>query len=86
MVSQKNPSVLSDDAKKAYEEWLKKSEYKPVINIENQSAGNAGKKQNGPFAPNFFEDGSANHDTMGLVALDASGEYEWSSHHKRNGF
>src|ERR1700722_20155077 len=26
---------LSDDAKKTYEQWLKKSEYKPVINIEN---------------------------------------------------
>ena len=54
---------LSADAKKAYEEWLHKSEYKPVINIEN-------KKGNGPFAPNFFEDGSANHDTMGLLAMD----------------
>jgi N4-(beta-N-acetylglucosaminyl)-L-asparaginase len=57
---------LSESAKKAYAEWLKKSEYKPVINIEN-------KKQNGPFAPNFFEDGTANHDTMGLVAMDAMG-------------
>jgi len=57
--------ILSDDAKKAYADWLKKSEYKPVINIEN-------KKQNGPFAPNFFEDGTANHDTMGLVAMDAA--------------
>lgn len=57
---------LSESAKKAYAEWLKKSEYKPVINIEN-------KKQNGPFAPNFFEDGTANHDTMGLVAMDATG-------------
>lgn len=57
---------LSESAKQAYKEWLKKSEYKPVINIEN-------KKQNGPFAPNFFEDGTANHDTMGLVAMDASG-------------
>jgi N4-(beta-N-acetylglucosaminyl)-L-asparaginase len=57
---------LSDSAKKAYAEWLKTSEYKPVINIEN-------KKQNGPFAPNFFEDGTANHDTMGLVAMDAMG-------------
>ena len=57
---------LSGDAKKAYAEWLKKSEYKPVINIEN-------KKGNGPFAPNFFEDGTANHDTMGLVAMDANG-------------
>ncbi len=62
--------ALSESGKKAYQEWLKKSEYKPVINIENQPAGQAGKKQNGPFAPNFFEDGSANHDTMGLVAMD----------------
>ena len=57
---------LSIPAKNAYTEWLKKSEYKPVINIEN-------KKQNGPFAPNFFEDGTANHDTMGLVAMDTTG-------------
>ncbi|MDP4286055.1 MAG: N(4)-(beta-N-acetylglucosaminyl)-L-asparaginase [Bacteroidota bacterium] len=62
----KEPPVLSNDAKKAYHEWLKKSQYKPEINIEN-------KKGNGPFAPNFFDDGSVNHDTMGLVALDASG-------------
>ncbi len=54
---------LSEDAKKAYANWLKKNEYKPVINIENQ-------KEHGPFAPNFFEDGTANHDTMGLVAMD----------------
>ncbi len=57
---------LSTDAKNAYAEWIKKSEYKPVINIEN-------KKQNGPFAPNFFDDGTPNHDTMGLVAMDAKG-------------
>src|SRR5687768_13890862 len=30
------PATLSDDAEKAYKEWLKKSEYKPVINIENK--------------------------------------------------
>ncbi len=63
---------LSGSAKKAYEQWLKKSDYKPVINIENQPAGPEGKKSNGPFAPNFFEDGSANHDTMGLIAMDSS--------------
>lgn len=57
---------LSEDAKKAYAEWLKKSEYKPVINIER-------KKENGPFAPAFFDDGSTNHDTMGMVAMDMSG-------------
>lgn len=60
---------LSADAKKAYAEWLIKSEYKPVINIEKLQ----NKKQNGPFAPNFFEDGTVNHDTMGLVAMDAIG-------------
>lgn len=59
------PAELSEDAKKAYQEWLKKSEYSPVINIEN-------KKQNGPFAPPFFEDGSPNHDTMGLLAMDVN--------------
>lgn len=61
----KEPAILSTEAKKAYGNWLRKSEYHPEINIEN-------KKGNGPFAPSFFEDGSPNHDTMGLVALDAS--------------
>ncbi|MFZ1527755.1 MAG: N(4)-(beta-N-acetylglucosaminyl)-L-asparaginase [Ferruginibacter sp.] len=61
------PRQLSNDAEKAYKAWLQKSEYKPVINIEN-------KKENGPFAPAFFDDGSANHDTMGLVAMDAAGD------------
>lgn len=64
---------LSEDAKNAYANWLKKSEYKPVINIENQPAAQPGIKQNGPFAPNFFDDGTANHDTMGLVAMDMNG-------------
>ena len=60
------PKQLSEDAQKAYTEWLKKSEYKPVINIENSKPGNS----HGPFAPAFFEDGNPNHDTMGLIALD----------------
>lgn len=64
---------LSESAKNAYKEWIKKSEYKPVINIENLPAGQADKKQNGPFAPNFFDDGTVNHDTMGLVAMDMTG-------------
>ncbi|MEO6252165.1 MAG: N(4)-(beta-N-acetylglucosaminyl)-L-asparaginase [Ferruginibacter sp.] len=64
---------LSESAQKAYDEWLKKSEYKPVINIENLPTGKEGKKQNGPFAPNFFDDGTVNHDTMGLIALDSTG-------------
>lgn len=64
---------LSEDARKAFEEWKIKSEYKPVINIENLPANQEGKQQNGPFAPAFFEDGSPNHDTMGMIALDNSG-------------
>lgn len=62
----KESKELSPSAEQAYKEWLKKSEYKPEINIEN-------KKENGPFAPAFFDDGSLNHDTIGLVALDAAG-------------
>ncbi|MEO6220197.1 MAG: isoaspartyl peptidase/L-asparaginase, partial [Ginsengibacter sp.] len=58
---QKELQLLSDEAKKAYKEWLIKSEYKPVINIENRPAGQARKKKNGPSAPNFFDDGSVNH-------------------------
>lgn len=58
---------LSADAKDAYKKWLEKTQYKPVINIEK-------KKDNGPFAPHFFDDGSVNHDTMGLVAMDSAGD------------
>lgn len=40
--------LLTNSSEKAWKEWLKKSEYKPVINVEN-------------------------HDTIGIIALDASG-------------
>jgi N4-(beta-N-acetylglucosaminyl)-L-asparaginase len=58
--------ALSEEANMAYKEWLKKNKYEPIINIEQ-------RKNNGPFAPSFFEDGSSNHDTMGVVALDQQG-------------
>jgi N4-(beta-N-acetylglucosaminyl)-L-asparaginase len=61
---------LSDDAQKAYKEWLKKSEYKPMINIEN--------KGHGPFAPAQFENGEWNHDTIGMVAMDTNGSLSGS--------
>ncbi len=61
----KEPAELSEEAKEAYKSWLKKSEYKPVINIEN--------KKDGAFAPIRFDNGSFNHDTMGMVAIDAAG-------------
>ena len=65
------PQVLSDDAKRTYEQWLKKSEYKPVINIEN------GKKQTA-FVPTRFDNGDWNHDTIGMVAMDAAGNLSGS--------
>lgn len=40
--------LLTPEARKAWEEWKKKSEYQPIINIEN-------------------------HDTIGMIALDAHG-------------
>jgi N4-(beta-N-acetylglucosaminyl)-L-asparaginase len=64
---------LSDDAKRAYEQWLKKSEYKPVINIENTKSGG-----HGPFAPMRLPNGELNHDTIGMVAMDAAGNLSGS--------
>src|SRR4029078_6510716 len=58
---------LSESAEKAWKEWLKKSKYEPVINIENI-------KKNGmtsQFAPPFFDDGWRNHDTRASVAMHA---------------
>jgi N4-(beta-N-acetylglucosaminyl)-L-asparaginase len=62
---------LSDSAQKAYDVWLKKSEYKPVKNIENTKGQTA-------FAPHKFDDGSFNHDTIGMIAIDANGNLSGS--------
>jgi len=64
------PQKLSDNAQKAYDNWLKSSEYKPVINIEN--------KTHGPFAPAKLENSEWNHDTIGMVAMDANGNLSGS--------
>jgi isoaspartyl peptidase/L-asparaginase-like protein (Ntn-hydrolase superfamily) len=42
-------NLLTEDSKKAWEEWLKKMDYHPVINVEN-------------------------HDTIGLICIDAFGQ------------
>ena len=63
---------LSENAKKAYENWLKRSEYKPpTINVEN-------KQGHGPFAPAKLESGEWNHDTIGMVAMDSFGNLSGS--------
>ncbi len=70
---------LSDEAKKAYENWLKRNEYKPPsINIENLPVRQSVKKDHGPFAPAKLEDGEWNHDTIGMVAMDAKGNLSGS--------
>lgn len=44
----KKEKLLTEKSKKEWQEWLKTSNYKPIINIEN-------------------------HDTIGMIALDANG-------------
>ncbi|MDP1811250.1 MAG: N(4)-(beta-N-acetylglucosaminyl)-L-asparaginase [Sediminibacterium sp.] len=65
------PSKLSEEAERDYQNWLKKSEYKPVINIENT------KKQTA-FVPIKYDNGEWNHDTIGMVAMDAAGNLSGS--------
>lgn len=70
---------LSEDAKKAYENWLKKSEYKPIINIERT-------KNNKAFAPSKLESGEWNHDTIGMIAMDSKGNLSGSCTTSGQGF
>jgi N4-(beta-N-acetylglucosaminyl)-L-asparaginase len=62
---------LSKDAERNYKEWLKKSEYRPTINIEN-------KTNPGPSAPAGEKAGEWNHDTIGMIALDLKGNLSGS--------
>lgn len=58
----KEENLLTPKSEKAWKEWLKKSEYKPEINIENKS-----------FRPDKLPGNKFNHDTIGMLALDAKG-------------
>ena len=71
----KEPEKLSADADKAYKNWLKKSEYKPVMNIEHQQNKRKKMPSGGgtSIPPQYLDNGDFNHDTMGTIALDASG-------------
>jgi N4-(beta-N-acetylglucosaminyl)-L-asparaginase len=70
---------LSNNAKKAYENWLKKSEYKPQINRENI-------ENNNPEIPKKLEHGEFNHDTIGMLALDSYGNLSGSCTTSGQGF
>jgi N4-(beta-N-acetylglucosaminyl)-L-asparaginase len=70
---------LSESADKAYKQWLKKSTYKPVINIERQAPkSTTGQLEDKYKAPTRFSNGDWNHDTIGMVALDDSGNLSGS--------
>lgn len=55
-------NLLTPESEKAWKEWLKSSKYEPVINIENQKK-DVNQLPGGPF----------NHDTIGMLAIDADG-------------
>lgn len=67
----KKENLLTPESEKKWKEWLKKSEYKPVINIENQSYEGAYRKSYKTAMR--LPGGAYNHDTIGMVALDAHG-------------
>jgi N4-(beta-N-acetylglucosaminyl)-L-asparaginase len=67
---------LSPNAEKEYQEWLKKSTYKPIINIERQSP--TAQLEDKFKAPVRLSNGEWNHDTIGMVALDVHGNLSGS--------
>jgi N4-(beta-N-acetylglucosaminyl)-L-asparaginase len=67
---------LSKDAERSYKEWLKKSEYKPIINVERQKP--TAQLDAKFLAPKLLSSGEWNHDTIGMVALDAQGNLSGS--------
>jgi N4-(beta-N-acetylglucosaminyl)-L-asparaginase len=70
---------LSESADKAYKQWLKKSTYQPVINVERQSQKKSTSQLDDQFkAPARLSNGEWNHDTIGMVALDANGNLSGS--------
>ncbi|MFN5986427.1 MAG: isoaspartyl peptidase/L-asparaginase, partial [Chitinophagaceae bacterium] len=75
---------LSKDAKNAYENWLKKSTYKPIYNVERQSE--IPKNDAAYNAPHKLSNGEWNHDTIGMVALDAQGNLSGSCTKRGEGF
>lgn len=61
----KKENLLTPASEKAWKEWLKTSQYQPQMNIENKLYN----KENDPMPG-----GINNHDTIGMVAMDANGQ------------
>lgn len=61
----KKENLLTPESEKKWKEWLKTAKYEPVMNIEN--------KQYDKAAPQKLPGNQYNHDTIGMIALDAHG-------------
>ena len=59
----KKENLLTPESEQAWHEWLKTAKYQPSINSEVHDYGNAGRPG-----------GAGNHDTIGMLALDAHGK------------
>jgi N4-(beta-N-acetylglucosaminyl)-L-asparaginase len=58
-------NLLTPESEKAWKEWLKTAKYEPVMNIENRVYD----KDHDPMPG-----GPNNHDTIGMLAMDANGD------------
>jgi N4-(beta-N-acetylglucosaminyl)-L-asparaginase len=59
-------NLLTPESEKAWKEWLQTSKYAPQVNAEMKSYDH-------PLPTSSLPGGPANHDTIGMIALDASG-------------
>jgi N4-(beta-N-acetylglucosaminyl)-L-asparaginase len=59
----KKENLLTPESEKAWKEWLQHSKYEPTVNIENKLS----------FQLQTLPGGADNHDTIGMVAMDANG-------------
>ena len=64
----KKEDLLTPESEKAWHEWLKTAKYQPSINSEVHDYGKGGKTGM-PGMPG----GANNHDTIGMLAIDAQG-------------
>jgi N4-(beta-N-acetylglucosaminyl)-L-asparaginase len=62
----KKENLLTAKSEKDWKEWLKTAKYEPINNIENQLYD----KNNGTMPG-----GIKNHDTIGMLAMDAAGNF-----------
>jgi N4-(beta-N-acetylglucosaminyl)-L-asparaginase len=62
----KKENLLTASSEKAWREWLKTAKYEPVKNIENQLYDKTKDPMPG---------GINNHDTIGMLAIDAAGNF-----------